>query len=331
MRIIVHITHNDGDAVGCDLVLRNVYIHEDDNIQTYWCNPNTVDEIATNLIEKWESENLYPSVVIISDISVSLKTWNILVMLKEKYGFKLQLFDHHPTNPCKQEKYAVVKSCTSDGVPISAAKIMYQYYIDDIIKHHSDDVKNALYILVESISRYDTWEWRTNPSFSIPSESIISDICKFIGPDETVRLLIEHLSSIKCANTAYPEYFINLYNAIELKKKQSFENLEDFVKITKEGEYIYASFIASSEYTNEIAEAIYDTYDIDIVRILYPNSCKIGFRTKRNDLNVGRIAQRLYGGGGHPKASGAKISLDEFIILFSNVMTAPSLRESTEI
>lgn len=327
---VFHITHNDGDAVGCDLVLRAV----SGPIHTFWCKPNTVDGIVMELLEQWKSDDYpkeeLPDIIVISDISVKISTWNEITRFKTKHEFQLIMIDHHPTNPCKHESCVTVKTHNIDGVPISAAKLMFNYYYNTIHNTLTQWQEDVLYIIIEDISRYDTWEWKRYPRGCFPPESLVSDICKLIGPDETVDMLLTHLQSISApgSDTIYPQFFITLCNAIEIKKKNSIEHVENFVKITTEGEYIYASFIASSEFTNEIAEYVYENYDVDIVRVLYPSSCKIGYRTKRDDINVGRLAQRLYGGGGHPKASGATLSLEDFVFIYMKVMNAPAIKDS---
>lgn len=333
---LVHITHNDGDAVGCDLVLHYVF-YGWDRI-THWMSPNETDKLVIDLIDKWDSIGTYPEEIVISDISVSLPVWNKLEELHDKFGVKIHMFDHHPTNPCRGlSLYVDVYSKLNDA-PVSAAMIMFmnQTYNQIISDSQFVNLRNVLYPIIRAISRYDTWEWRNNPeSHDIP-ESLISDICKFIGPENTINNLVTHLSSILSTTKdlddnaqLYPQLFNELNNVITMKKKASIDKIPEFIKLTDEGEYRFATFVADNEFTNEIAEEIYRTYDIDIVRILYPSSCKVGFRTGRDDVNVGRLANRLYGGGGHVKAAGARLTLDQFITIYENIMNAPPLQEIT--
>ena len=72
--------------------------------------------------------------------------------------------------------------------------------------------------------------------------------------------------------------------------------------------------ISQSEYDNAIIESFYSKYNfVERWVILYPSSKTISFRTNRDDVNVARYASRIYDGGGHAKASGARLSTEDFM------------------
>lgn len=340
----VHITHNDGDAVGCALVAHFAFLGDDETI--YWCDATEADNKTKELISEWEKSNVYPGKIIISDISVSLETWERLVSIKKDIykttGLEttLMMVDHHLTNPCRlYPNHVYVGTTLGNDRLVSAALLMltHKFFtgkLNDVYnkKKIPTNFSEYLFSIVNDISRYDTWEWKTHPEIRDVPESLVSDMTKFIGPNETLDRLIDHLWScgngeIKSEKDFYPKSFIDIHIAIEIQKNLSMSDLESFVHITEEGEYVVASFIRKNDNTNDIADRINELYDVDIVRILYPDSLKVGFRTSHNDINLGRYAKRLYNGGGHPKASGAKLQVKPFIEIYEKVLNAPTLKE----
>lgn len=351
---LVHITHNDGDAVGCALVAHYAYLDSVEEI--YFCDVNEANNKTCELIDKWETNDSYPGKIIISDISVQLETWIRLLNIKKSImnetgiDIDLMMIDHHLTNPCSgHDPYVFVKD-SFDGIDLSSAALNMIKHVNFATKisaavadnNFSKHLYENLFAIINDISRYDTWEWKHHPEPRVIPESLVADVCKFIGPKETYHKLIDYLwdhgdtatdlvsdnyPAYYLTSTIYPTYFINLLNAITIKKENSMASLESFVRVTVEGEYVIASFIASNEYTNDIADKINTSYDVDIVRILYPSSCKVGFRTARTDINLGRYAKRFYNGGGHPQAAGAKMSIDSFVLIYESVMNSPTLQK----
>ena len=77
-------------------------------------------------------------------------------------------------------------------------------------------------------------------------------------------------------------------------------------------EYNVISIICGkNDDVNAIAEYLYTMYTwADFILILFPHSQIISFRTNKTDVNVGRIAKRIFKGGGHPQSAGANLSDD---------------------
>lgn len=157
---IYHITHNDADAVGCDVVLRlNFKNVPDCSIYTHWCSYKTISDTIVDIAKRLDTDikisgdNDDKFLLIISDISPAKNTEGYLVL---KELFKEQalvnsgvydnddkkhkiintwMFDHHKTNPFMEYGGADdhVKIVT-DGCPthISAAYVMFSSLLHSI-------------------------------------------------------------------------------------------------------------------------------------------------------------------------------------------------------
>ena len=66
---------------------------------------------------------------------------------------------------------------------------------------------------------------------------------------------------------------------------------------------------------NNEHEIIYNNNDdVDITVGLIPKTRKLSFRTRKDDVNVGRLAKRIFSGGGHKKSAGSgKLETEVFL------------------
>jgi oligoribonuclease NrnB/cAMP/cGMP phosphodiesterase (DHH superfamily) len=386
----IHITHNDGDAVGCALVAS---LFEDDGYwKTYYCAADKATskfiELHDELIINRDKSTELPEKILITDISISNEPQiESFITNFRNMGVKIISVDHHLTNPNKNKSWMVrfsdIREIDGKEEKVSAALLLFEYYALEYYKKHENIMKDAnlhldymydipydelkddifksnkitrlklLFKLVYRISRYDTWEWKNNKEgkFFYVDEDVVALMTKTYGPDViyiqlhqyyTIELhnhimrikqglisLTEEEADLLC----YPPEMLQTYRVfkhIESKYTEK-EYLEKHVKCYMYGEYVFASYINNNEYSNSVAEAIYNEYpDVDIVIVLYPENRKVGFRSKKSSIDVGRYAKRIYGGGGHPSASGAAIS-DTFIELLNKHYEAKYITELKDI
>ena len=168
-KLIYHITHNDADAIGCAIVADCIKGYE---TMTLFCSYSSVDEDVRNVLinnssTQKDGKLIFPDILLISDISaLGDETITFLENYKEAGAnegkdVKLVWIDHHASNRRNETlEWCTVISKDSDGTPVSAAKLLYNIYIDEI----EDAYKKYLGVYVESVSRYDTWEWKKHPS-----------------------------------------------------------------------------------------------------------------------------------------------------------------------
>lgn len=333
----IHITHNDADAVGCAFVLKYFNPDFDYEKNTYFCAIGTQDKVLNDILDSVDKgEADIPESIVISDLSLSEETCDKIFKFAQFYGVDIHGYDHHKTNTLGADyDWWLVKSepVHIDGVgdvDISATKIMY-----DVMKHTRAN-NEKIDMLVEMISNYDTWMWRKYPSFYEDGieEDIVAVTCSMLRPDKMFEALLEHYSNDTNNGKMFPDIFYTIYN-IEVDKRNTYlRSLLYKARVIehKKGVKI-ALFICENNYSNSAAEYIYNNYDIDIVIPIYPASSKIGLRTKRDDLDLGKIARDVFGssGGGHPKAAGATVESSEFVKLLNIYYTKTiSLKEFIE-
>ena len=349
MENVIHITHNDSDAIGCALLARLVYGKE---VETHFCPiGQTPDKIADDVMRKfYASDDSAYMTLIISDISVSSETADELIEMMEDSDnrFTVISYDHHRSNPNigKTGFYVSEKDCT--GTPASAARLMYNRYM--LSQQHSlmpvNDTRFnvALNILIDQISRYDTWEWKNHPlpidnitdlriagyklsqirevglnPNVILSEDLVPAMIQIYGIESVYEDLVEyyiHLRDDKMDTDTtgyYPENWDDTYQLYQKLVTKDKEYWLRKARVFQHGEYIVAGVAADNLInSSDVANAIYTAYeDIDIVYLLYPGSLQIGFRTAKDTIDLSRYASRLYHGGGHQKASGSRMTDDD--------------------
>lgn len=388
---ILHVTHNDVDAVGCAVLVSLRY--PNDSITTHFCAIGTQDQILTDEITKMnvkgeetvskygsdaEVTNFFYDKIIVSDLFILTETYNLIQaeidFLKEKYDFDLDFsgYDHHITNTINEiaDDFVVASErydTTADKVmPISATRIMYDIYKDNIQicpdtesseKHKQLDAE--LKHFCNSISRYDTWVWKKdldvvgvqNREFMLLETFILKEdtppifdddfysiLCKKYGPNDLYHMILNNIQAAvrgEILSWVYPKEFCMVYNLEkEIEDKIAKKAIKD-VKFITEGEYIVGLYVPKGEFLNTIVDTFYDEYPcVDYWTILRPANKEISFRSNKEDLNVGRLAKRVYGGGGHKSASGVKNAdtekfLDILKVFYDTALTVDDMSSCT--
>lgn len=324
--LIIHFTHNDSDAVGCAFVLEMAC--NDYDIVHRFCTNAEVDMVINNFIKEYDSEEAIKNIrrghilddnarisIIISDIGPSEETVENLVRFADKYDIELSGYDHHKTNHLN-EKYDWFKvvSDKSNGELISATRIMY----DNLY-----DIKTWWYDIINDISRYDTWEWVTNPSEK-GYENICARIMRIYSINEILDTLYDNVrttsitSDIDYEATIHIAYYDLLvaYDMTNILIDREKRRLDRLVRVYNNvGYYIPGDMGFISEIASYINNILFEN-KLDYLVIMYPTTMSLSFRTSRDDIDVSEIAAG-YGGGGHKSAAGARVSYDEFMRYFS--------------
>ncbi|MCA1927962.1 MAG: phosphoesterase, partial [Calditerrivibrio sp.] len=80
--MILHVTHNDLDGVGCAILVKKCY----DFVETFYLNYDEVDNFIQNNYNKYDQ-------IIITDISPSEEIFNFL-----ENHIEIVFIDHHKTS-----------------------------------------------------------------------------------------------------------------------------------------------------------------------------------------------------------------------------------------
>ena len=157
MRKIIHITHNDGDAVGCDVLVRLMgHFYRYKEIESHFCNVNAASEELNKVLDNIDGKEIdlenKIDAVIISDISVNEETLNRLEVLSKTYQFDIFGCDHHATNHADENHkwfYVIPEASYEDEiqpvynnfVPISATLLLYYVFRNiRVVGKHNDEI-----------------------------------------------------------------------------------------------------------------------------------------------------------------------------------------------
>ena len=346
--MVLHITHNDADALGCALVLdffskdEMFSVHKNEEVKHYFCRIGTQDEILLNALDEYQD---YISRIIISDISISKETASKVMEFLEKHPYAgLDNYDHHNTNPNKDEKWCIVTE-EAGGHKIAACKIMFNifkhvYHVSPIDMRRYESYVFLLYI-IERISAYDTWEWRNNPyKYAIPDtmenmpidieEDFTTVLIQMLGIESAYNLLKKRLYTTSYDLKVlvdpiklYGDELTSLYFAKKAKDKEDVDNAIKNVRVIKNcsefNNLNIAIFIQDRGNPSIIGNKIVTDYPyVDLVVILFINSKTISLRSDESKVDCSVIAKER-GGGGHPGASGFKATDDDEILKYINL------------
>lgn len=363
----LHITHNDADAVGCALVIE--YLRREQKTRgnpedIAWFPFHSFNSIANakkriNMIIKLLSGEdvteeevadykiitygknypdygvlTIPANICISDISI--EDSNILHRLNElsmEYNFTVIYVDHHESSKHNQQLYRWCHTQETDeyGQKRSACKYLYDIFVDEDFSECTIKNFNAFKCLIDDISRYDTWLWKTDARQN-PTEHHTTILLQCYGGAyavfqkiSTVLFNGELLGKEVIQNNLMdnPEFNLLITNT-EQKKELCIKRVMNNVVYDmgyKLGfnTYPYATayfamVILPDEFNNDIMEEIYSKSDrpIDVVMGFYPATRSFSFRhSPSGQINLNELAA-TFGGGGHPDAAGAKVDTDTF-------------------
>lgn len=342
MHRVLHITHNDGDGIGCALVVNNLRMAV---VDTYFCNTGNADDNASDVLNNiigTVEPNRYTD-IIISDVSIRGDVAKRVDCYCKTLGIDLLMVDHHPSNRLSEVYDWVVIAKPINGVPISAAAALaqclnnesvfdFEYYVteEDYLKSvgdpHDHTRSKAYSYFITAISRYDTWEWKRHP-WSKTDEDMVTLLNRYIGPKDT----FDHINSCIHQATTTSWDLIDCKSSYEQVINDMYAKLTDtgsFKTMTFHGFNVIAYMTTENMLINNIKEKLYeDVSGFDIVMGIDPMTRTISLRTEHPLIKVNTIVE-AYGGGGHQAAAGASnIDPDVF---YNNILKRYYLSNNTK-
>lgn len=293
-------THDDTDGCICSVLVQNTF----SKVDVDYCSNNNVNDTITSFIINKKYQKF--DIILIADVALDKGTSNLINKLIEitEGTLKIEYIDHHKTNLWLNE-YSWARVIDREGdVPTCAAQLMYKH----LALHYTLKQSPWLDELVEKTRRYDTWEWKTK--YNDIESKRLNTLCFASSPLIFVNNILEKsknraslFSEKDLVTIEHEESKYQLY----LKEKS-----EDILlqKISKDDVEYKVGVVYAEQYISELGNDIAERYDnLDFILIINSNK-KISFRAKNNKpVDLSEIAS-MYGGGGHPKASGASIDLE---------------------
>lgn len=369
---ILHITHNDSDALGCSLVVEYyrmqenyksedskysyLPIHNFNSVESANQKIELINSVLTTLFMHTHTDNYefdipddiltkfkeltngynyndmgmlsIPGIIIVSDLAVDITKIGRLYMLCNDFKIDLIYVDHHTSNLINHNpmRGLYIQSTDDNNIPRSACKYLFDILKDDDYKTSIINNYDAFYNLINDISRYDTWLWKTNPINNDENYTtiLITEIGSIYEAFESIRHHLLYKENITDGLMDIDQFSILIENSINRQNQTIKKYMKNVVYDNgcnlgfQENEYINAKFaliILPENFGNNIMEEIYTNYDhpIDVVIGLYPSSRQLTFRRSRTcDIDLSKLAS-IYGGGGHVSASGATLDTYTFI------------------
>ena len=332
---IIHITHSDLDAVGCDVMIRVFYSlmkrreKNNLNIKTFFCNVSRASKTVWDLMDKIKNGLIEtPDVIYITDISITDKCAEELDRFRKERYIGLVHIDHHPTDHLN-EKFEWSK--VDAGEPFkSATMLTYEHFMNnheilkdcDVFYDSFPSIFEELHRLAQKISRYDTWLWKKDPTDY--SEEYFNICCNFYGLEDYSNKLVNAV--IFGDNLIDETDNVIVHQFLKKREKEVNNFIADPTRIyfKEEDGMKFAYIMHSGEFTNSIMEAVYLNYsDVDIVACFFPITRLLSYRSNKPHVDCGKYASEKFGGGGHKTAAGAQfIDIDVYTSMLNEYYKA---------
>lgn len=297
---VIHVTHNDSDAVGCTLVANIIPGYEVK--ETYFCPAGGgADEQIKSIFEN-ETSNI-DFLLLITDNSITEETAEFLLNIQNNNpDLELLLIDHHISNKLG-EKYDWISVDTRNAACLNLLEYIDRvFHISETYEHYTN-----LYDTIISISRYDTWQWKTSPI------NYDEDLCQVLVNSLNLDIAVTFLTSmiVEDENSSFIRKLVStIYTNYKSDKEKTVSKLitePSKIKFVEKYGYKLALIILGEKFVNDLMEAVYLEHDdVDIVVGIIPSSQQLSFRTNKDNIDVSNFAKK-FGGGGHKSAAGARI------------------------
>lgn len=310
-------THDDMDGAGCRIIFELAHIgyKKVTDYDVLNCSNTLIDFQVKERLSKEDINK--DTIIFFADIVCSKE---VLIELVDIYTVKI--FDHHVTNiPAMQIlETAVIIPENKFGIMESGTSLIYQYYSDiaaskkeeaqycspAFISNDKDGI--VLSSLVFAIRSYDTYEWKSTNNMTAKK---LQTLFFMLGMENFCNRYIERITeNIIPSTDLIGKHDLEFIDAKLMQEQKTIDSItKECVVDCKIFDY-NAAFLMFPVGANisEVAYQFlkkYPEYDV-FASFTLARGGEFSFRTQREDINVGLLAERI-NGGGHPKASGAPV------------------------
>lgn len=285
-------THLDLDGVGCAVLARLTF---GKNVEITYCNYDEVDSLVKEYISEMNKEH---DTCFITDIGIKD---DLASMINLEYKNNFRLFDHHKTALYlnKYDWCTVETENKETGSMTSGTELFSKYLVDH--KYLEVDICDFVRIVTD----YDTWRWSTLGKEGQVSKDV-NDLLYLYGRERFETWCMRCIESGKFPHFDEESSLMLTFNKNEIEKYIKEKNKTIIVNCNRE--YMYGVVFADkyiSELGNELCKL---NKELDYIVIVNMSTRSVSYRTIKDNIDVGMIAKE-HGGGGHPKAAGAKFDV----------------------
>lgn len=248
----------------------------------------TFDELFTKDIKKYE--NIY-----ICDLTLTEHAYELI----NASGLtNIKVFDHHKSHLFANEYSYVTVKVDIDGIKTCGTELFY-LYLKDIYKELN---KNCIKEFVDLVRQLDTYCFKDEES-----AQNLSSLHDLLGHKEFVKTIVKRLKKDK-EHFEFSSFEKRLFKIERNKINRYMQNKElEMKRYTINGKKCGVVFAESNK--SELGNYLSNKYpELDLI-ILFNTAQSVSYRTTKDDVDLNEFAA-VYGGGGHVKASGSKISDD---------------------
>ena len=296
-------THTYLDGVGCAILAKMAF---GDEVDIEYCNYDNVNEKIGSFIDSGadkEYEFTYITDISISDVLAS--------SIQDVRGVDpdIRLFDHHATalnlnmfDWCEVKIFVDDKYLKEGETLVTCGTELFFRHLIEAGHIHTSRAMNKF---VEVVRDYDTWRWKSLPTYEGRYVKEFNDLLYILGRDEFIERAVKRLRGYK-----YPTQPDKRDRELLDRRQAEIDAYID--KKAKELQWRYVDNVCDRKYgiifadrfVSELGNRLCETFDsLDYVAIVDPGSRKVSLRTIKDDIDVSMIAKE-HGGGGHKSAAG---------------------------
>lgn len=291
-------THNDLDGIGC-AVLGFISF---DKVDVEYCGYGDINDKVKSFIDNKEYANY--DHVYITDISISPELAEEINNSEPEVfepGFKLcehfSLIDHHPTAKHLEKYWWCAVEIENELGKCSGTSMFHDRLMH--IPHRTRLMATPVLNFVETVRRYDTWEWKNVYKDETPNKW--NNLLHLYGRQKFIDKVI---NKIKNENRfKFDETDTLILELDKDKKDKYFEIKAKEITPVAIDTYV-AGAVFADQYISELGNHLAEKFaEYDFIVII--GNKTVSYRGIK-DIDLGLVAKQ-FGGGGHPRAAGSQI------------------------
>ena len=274
----------DIDGMGSVIIAKKIF----GDIDYILCEVKDLESIFQTDLSMYES--IYGC-----DLKISEELENLIL----SKGLNVRWFDHHGTTVRENNAPFVTATVTLNDQKTCGTELFYNEMVNSYDSINNDFFKE----LVEGIRANDTWD-EEKESFKLGTK--LTSIYTLLGPVDFIETILSFDDS---EGFKLPEIFEMVATSDQERTKRYIENAN--INLYKTTYKDYKIGVSISEQYRSILgnEICLLNPDIDFVLIINFERMSCSLRCKRDDINLGLIAQEFVSSsGGHRKAAGFPIN-----------------------
>ena len=286
------VTHTDLDGVGSAAVYLRLSGVEEGFATIVYAEPYNLDEVLDSLEDNIDSGDRLAIADLGPNKAVFERVVNTLSSITRK-GVEVEWYDHHIWEPGEIEALAKAGVKVHVDRSTCATGVVARYYPEE----HEADVDDVTKRIVRAVCAADLWRW---------DDPLAPKLFRVAGNRHDAEWKTRLAFKLARGVLWDEELAERLEDYINKELAGMDAALRKVVIVGSPGCRVAATLKEEGPPSNSIIGALLlSRYNADIAVIIRPNGA-ISLRSRRVDVQI--IAKEL-GGGGHPRAAGARVKI----------------------